>query len=97
LRYVASQILAAAVYLPLARAAAVGERAGVNVESWPLSAYRRRSWYTMRTDALDRFGTRLERRFTRAEMQGLMERCGLTDVAFRTDGPPFWVAVGIKQ
>ena len=50
----------------------------------------------MRTDALDRFGTRLEQRFTRAEIEGMMTRCGLEGIEFR-EGPPFWVAVGTKR
>ena len=57
---VASDALALAVYLPLARTAAVLERTGVDVGAIPLSAYRAHSFYVMRTDALDRFGTRLE-------------------------------------
>jgi SAM-dependent methyltransferase len=95
-RYAASQALAAGVYLPLARAAKVLEGAGLDVSLMPLSAYRDRSFYTMRTDALDRFGTRLEQRFTRAEMREMMEAAGLTDIRFH-DGVPFWCAVGTKR
>ena len=76
-RYAISQVIAGAVYWPLARTAAVIERGGVDVSAFPLSFYRDRSFYTMRTDALDRFGTRLEQRFTRAEMQRLLEDAGL--------------------
>ena len=94
-RYAASQILAAAVYYPLARAASVAERAGMNVESWPLSLYRNRSFYTMRTDALDRFGTRLEKRFTKAEMQRVMEDAGLERIGFHDMS--FWTAVGYRK
>jgi hypothetical protein len=47
----------------------------------------------MRTDALDRFGTRLEQRFTRTEIRGIMEAAGLVDIRF-SDAPPFWCAVG---
>jgi hypothetical protein len=49
----------------------------------------------MRTDALDRFGTRLERRMTQGEIKGLMETAGLTDICFR-DAVPFWCALGRK-
>lgn len=86
-------VIAATVYLPVARAAALGERFGVSVEHVPLSAYRRQSFYVMRTDALDRFGTRLERRFTCAEIARMMTEAGLTDVQFH-DGEPYWVALG---
>jgi SAM-dependent methyltransferase len=94
LRYVASQGLAAAVYYPLARGAASAERMGVNVDAWPLSAYRRRSFYVMRTDALDRFGTRLEQRFTRQEIREMMLAAGLRDISF--SNRVFWCAIGYK-
>ena len=95
LRYSASQVLAATVYLPLARTAKVLEKTGLNVESFPLAWYRNSSFYVMRTDALDRFGTRLERRFTKAEMSQLMERCGLESIRFSETS--FWTAVGYKK
>ncbi|MFZ1864964.1 MAG: class I SAM-dependent methyltransferase [Polyangiales bacterium] len=87
--------LAGGVYFPLARGAAIAERLGVNVEHWPLSAYRHRSLYTMRTDALDRFGTRLEKRYTRRQMEALMRAAGLTDIRFCSS--VFWCAVGTRS
>jgi SAM-dependent methyltransferase len=87
--------IAAGVYLPLARGAKLAEKAGVPVGAWPLSGYRDTSFYTMRTDALDRFGTRLEQRFTRAEIAAMMQAAGLRDVVF-SDTIPFWVACGRK-
>ena len=59
----------------------------------PLSTYRYRSFYSMRTDALDRFGTRLEQRFTRVEIEQMMRAAGLTDIRF-SEEEPFWVACG---
>ena len=57
-----------------------------------MAVYRDRSLYTMRTDALDRFGTRFERRFTRVAMLDLMRRAGLEHIEL-SDAPPFWCAV----
>ncbi|MEA3066358.1 MAG: hypothetical protein QOJ27_2819 [Sphingomonadales bacterium] len=88
--------LAAAVYFPLARAARLLEGAGVRAENLPLYSYRNSTFYSMRTDALDRFGTRLEQRFTRPEIVAMMTRCGLEDIRF-SDGEPYWVAVGRKR
>jgi ubiquinone/menaquinone biosynthesis C-methylase UbiE len=96
LRYFLSQILAFLIYFPLARSAGLGERAGLNVANWPLSGYRRNSFYTMRTDALDRFGTRLEHRFTRAEIGIMMASCGLEGIRF-AESLPYWCAVGTKK
>ncbi len=93
-RYVASQILAASVYFPLARTAKILENIGVSVDNFPLSQYRNNSFYTMRTDALDRFGTRLEQRFTKVEMEEMMKRSGLEKITFSETS--FWTAVGYK-
>ena len=72
LKKIATDLIAVTVYFPLARTAGLLEKTGINVESFPLSVYRHHSFYTMRTDALDRFGTRLEQRFTRAEITAMM-------------------------
>lgn len=95
-RHVITDVIAAVVYWPLARAAQLGHRARFDVSSFPLSAYRDRSFYTMRTDALDRFGTRLEKRFTREQIGDLMTAAGFSDVRF-SEMPPFWCAVGIRR
>jgi SAM-dependent methyltransferase len=94
-RFVVADAIALGVYLPLARTAARLERLGLDVDAFPLSSYRRRSFYTMRTDALDRFGTRLERRFTRPEIASMMRAAGLTGIRF-SDDPPYWCVVGLK-
>lgn len=90
-----AEIIAAGVYWPMARAAAVAERAGARVEHWPLAWYRHGSFYRMRTDALDRFGTRLEQRFTKAQIETMMSEAGLKDLRF-SERAPFWVALGFR-
>jgi SAM-dependent methyltransferase/uncharacterized protein YbaR (Trm112 family) len=91
-------VIAASVYWPLARGGAVLERAGAPglAAKLPLSFYRHLSFATMRNDSLDRFGTRLERRYTRAGMQELMREAGLVDVRI-SDAPPYWHGVGSKR
>ena len=90
-----AELFAALVYWPLARGAKLFGNLGVDVANWPLSAYRWRSYYSMRTDALDRFGTRLEHRMTRAQIRTMMELAGLREIRF-SDAVPFWCAVGRK-
>ena len=96
IRLAITQIIAASLYYPLARLSLVAEMAGLNVEGIPLSFYRTRSFYTMRTDALDRFGTSLEQRFTANQIRGMMTRAGLGGMKF-SDRTPFWCAVGYRQ
>jgi len=95
LRYWFSQVLAAIVYFPLAKSAKLLEKLGLNIDYFPLSQYRNNSFYVMRNDALDRFGTRLERRFSKTEMQVMMERAGLENISFSTTS--FWTAIGYKK
>lgn len=96
LRRAVTDAIAIGVYWPLARAARLAERAGANSEHLPLSFYRQSSLYTMRTDALDRFGTRLEQRFSRQQVEAMMAEAGLVDIHF-AEGPPYWVAWGRKS
>jgi SAM-dependent methyltransferase len=96
LKVLTAEAIAATVYFPLARGAAALEMTGLDVDVLPLSFYRHRSYYVMRTDALDRFGTRLENRFTAVEIREMMAGAGLRDVVF-SDAAPFWCAVGIKS
>ena len=62
----------------------------------PAELLSQASFYTMRTDALDRFGTRLEQRFTRGQVEQMMRSAGLADIRF-SDREPYWVAVGRKE
>lgn len=96
LRYAVSQVIAAMIYYPLARLSWSLERVGMKVEGFPLSAYRDQSFYVMRTDALDRFGTKLEQRFTASQIRIMMERAGLDRITF-SNSVPFWCAVGFKK
>lgn len=95
-RKTVTTMIAALVYWPLARSALLVESLGRDPSNIPLSAYRHLSFYTMRTDALDRFGTRLEQRFSRKQIEQMMLGAGLTDIRFR-DGVPYWVACGRRS
>ncbi|MDP1872163.1 MAG: class I SAM-dependent methyltransferase [Gallionella sp.] len=91
-----TDMLAVLLYYPLTRIALLAERFGFGIGAIPLSYYRKHSFYTMRTDSRDRFGTPLEQRFTRGEIQKMLESAGLSEVRF-SDHAPFWCAVGIKK
>ncbi len=92
-----STAIAALVYFPLARVARMAEMLGLRrvATAIPLSYYSRRSFRTMRNDSLDRFGTRLERRFTKEQLVELMRAAGLEDIRV-SNGVPYWHATGVK-
>lgn len=66
------------------------------MQHFPLASYRNLGFYVMRTDALDWFGTRLEKRFTKLEIKSMIEHACLENIAF-SDGMPFWCAVGYAK
>lgn len=88
---VITDILALFFYLPLARLALFLNLLGLNTHKFPLSFYKDKSFYTMRTDSLDRFGTKLERRFSRKEIIEMLTSNGFADIKF-SEKAPFWVA-----
>lgn len=96
LRYAISQVIAALIYWPLARFSLLLEKIGFDEHNVPLRYYRNLGFYVMRTDALDRFGTRLERRFSQQEIFSMLEAAGLERIQF-SDRQPFWCAVGYRS
>ena len=96
LRHLASLSIATLVYWPFARISLVAEKLGMKISQLPLSYYRDKSYYMMRTDALDRFGTRLEKRFTKAQIGQMMKQAGFERLTF-SERQPFWCAVGYRK
>jgi ubiquinone/menaquinone biosynthesis C-methylase UbiE len=92
----ATTVIAYLVYWPIARMAALLDKIGMLPRSWPLTYYRHRSFYVMRTDAFDRFCTRLEQRFTRAQTQAMLATAGFEQIKF-SETEPYWVAVAKKS
>jgi len=91
-----SQMIAIFVYLPLARLAFFAEKIGINVSNFPLTWYRNEPFYILRTDALDRFGTRLEQRFTKEEISLMLLNAGFEKLKF-SDTEPFWTVLAYKK
>lgn len=94
---VVCDVIATIVYFPLARTAALFKHLGLRRfgKMIPLSYYSNKSFWIMQNDALDRFGTPLEQRFTRCEIGAMMKDCGLSHIRF-SDKEPYWHAIGQK-
>ena len=91
-----TDLIALTIYLTLARLSLLIEFIGINSKYMPLYYYRNKSFYTMRTDARDRFGTPLEQRFSKEQIKKMMVDSGLTQIQF-SDNAPYWCVVGIKK
>lgn len=90
------EVIAIIVYLPLAKISKTFETAGINVDNFPLSDYRSKPFYILRNDARDRFGTKLEKRFTKNEIKEMLDRAGLELVRF-SEQTPYWVCLSSKR
>jgi len=91
-----TSIIAYLIYFPLARFALVSEKLGIDVSNFLLSYYKNKPFYFMRTDALDRFGTQLEKRFSKDEIQTMLQEAGFQDIRF-SKNMPFWVSISRKS
>ena len=64
-------------------------------KSIPLGYYVDKPWKVIRNDSLDRFGTPLEKRFSRAEIQQMLVAAGMADIHF-SEREPYWHVVARK-
>ena len=91
LRRFVCEVIAALVYWPLARLSKIAEKFGLNSSNIPLHHYKDLSFYVMRNDAYDRFGTSLEQRFTKAQISQMLGKAGFEVNTLKfSDAEPFW-------
>ncbi len=96
IKNLSTDFIALIVYFPLARTSKFIEKIGLNSSNIPLSYYKDTSFYVMRTDSRDRFGTPLEKRFSKLEIEKMMLESGLRHIKF-SNHEPYWCAVGFKK
>jgi ubiquinone/menaquinone biosynthesis C-methylase UbiE len=90
-------IIAVIIYMPIILLVRFFCLIGLNkiAKEIPLSAYYNKSFFIIRNDALDRFGTRLEQRFSAKQVIEMMENAGLTNIVL-SPGIPYYHAIGRK-
>jgi ubiquinone/menaquinone biosynthesis C-methylase UbiE len=95
-KYWTSQFIAATAYLPLVSLVRLARALGIRGWShMPLAFYHNKSFRIMRNDALDRFGTSVEKRFTREQIGDLLQKAGFEAVEFSNE-PPYWHGLAKK-
>lgn len=95
IKKVVCDILAVVLYMPWVLLARFFVAIGMRnfAKKIPLAAYENKSFFVIRNDSLDRFGTTLEQRFSKKEVIEMMEKCGLSDILV-SPNTPFYHAVG---
>jgi ubiquinone/menaquinone biosynthesis C-methylase UbiE len=96
-KHAVCNLIAGVVYYPLARGGKWLRQLGLIrlADRMPLRFYQNTSFYIMRNDALDRFGTSLEQRFSKDDIIRMMEQAGLRNIVI-SDKMPYWHATGIR-
>ena len=91
IRRLSATVIAAVVYWPLARLSKVLSKLGRNTSNLPLHHYADMPFVMLANDALDRFGTSLEQRFSKAEITAMLgpAEFDLSTLKF-SDAEPFW-------
>jgi SAM-dependent methyltransferase len=86
-----SQFIAITIYWPLSRIARIFEIIGLDSSNVPLHHYSRMPFVMLANDALDRFGTILEQRFSKEEIRQMLMFCDfdLSTLKF-SDSEPFY-------
>jgi ubiquinone/menaquinone biosynthesis C-methylase UbiE len=90
-------MLAVLIYWPLSKFAGLLHRLKLHslAKKIPLEPYYNKPFYNLRNDCLDRFGTKLEQRFLKREIEVMMQEAGLTEIKFG-EKSAFWHAIGKK-
>ena len=96
LKFFISQVIALFVYFPLARFCKLLSKLNIKTENFPMNQYQDLSLYVMRTDALDRFGTRIEKRFSKKQITKILKDSNFENINF-SDDAPYWCCVGYKK
>jgi len=91
LRRLSATIIAALIYWPLARLSKLLKRIGRDTSNLPLHHYADMPFVMLANDALDRFGTSLEQRFSKTEITEMLRAADfdLSTLKF-SDAEPFW-------
>ena len=98
LKYFVCEVIATVIYLPfilLARVVKIIFPQKKYYKYIPLSYYMNKSFTIIRNDALDRFGTPLDQRFSKIEIEDMMKKAGLTEICF-SENEPYWHVIGKK-
>jgi SAM-dependent methyltransferase len=91
MRVLIAKLIAFSIYLPLARYSRFRLKSGKDVSNIPLHHYAEMPFIMLENDALDRFGTRLEQRFNKAEIEEMLGAANfdLNTLQF-SEAEPFW-------
>ena len=98
IKQIVTSAIAALIYWPLARLSKIISRFGINTSNIPLHHYADMPFVMLANDALDRFGTTLEQRFSKAQIAEMLRDADFDIPTLKfSDSEPFWTFTVIKK
>lgn len=96
-KFMVCDVIAVTVYFPLAKLGKLLNALKLDVKNLPLSHYKNLPFKVLRNDALDRFGTRIEQRFSRSEIKSMFSAAGFNPTKIKfSEEEPFWTFSAVK-
>lgn len=98
LKFFTCDVLAVILYLPFVSLARFFRFLSPKGNFWkkiPLAYYADKTWRIIRNDALDRFGTPLEQRFSKKEIETMLVQSGMRNIRF-SEHAPYWHVIAQK-
>jgi len=91
IKQIVTSAIAAVVYWPLARFSKVISKFGINTSNIPLHHYADMPFVMLANDALDRFGTTLEQRFSKVDITEMLRAADFDVSTLKfSDIEPYW-------
>ena len=98
IKQIVASAIAALIYWPLARFSKVLSKFRINTSNIPLHHYADMPFVMLANDALDRFGTTLEQRFSKAQITEMLRDADFDIPTLKfSDSEPFWTFTVIKN
>jgi 2-polyprenyl-3-methyl-5-hydroxy-6-metoxy-1,4-benzoquinol methylase len=84
-------LIALTIYLPMAKISKIATKFGLDNSNLPLHHYANFPFIFMKNDALDRFGTRIENRFGKVEIEYMLQQAQFnTNTLKFSESEPFY-------
>ena len=89
-------LIAIFIYVPLSKSCLLLEKIGIPTNNIPLNYYKDKNFYIIYNDSLDRFGTKLEKRFSKKEIKKMLLETGFNNIKFNKS-MPYWTVLSYKK
>ena len=95
IKSIITDLIAILIYYPFSKMAKLFLVFFSSPKNFPLSYYMDKPFYVMRNDALDRFRTKYEKRYSRSDIIKLFKKSGFKKIKISSKRP-YWCAIGYK-